>query len=752
MGRKRGRQRGKNKKQMMSKKGGRQLCKNKKNVPATPKLCDNSRVYFTTEGAQYMALDVGGGGLCALLGVIAVAMDAAGTPCEEIFEAVSGELTDDIKEYVQSLRANIVSTCGDQFAFKDGEELASFDDIVHDPMWVIVTRAMWELVTLHPTGYLDGRAVWLLAKFLGLHGFRIVKHEDGHLVPCDAGAPISSEECPMMLHDGYGHFKALIPLRRMPLEFQMDEEYHLLLEEGFVDGTDEEEAVPGTSDLETSDGTDEVPESAVAVDVAGTEASDGGSTPSAQSSDSGGGDSDLGARGAFGEDAEGEEVKAATRVSSKRSHPWDDDEYWDDDANYYSGCTIVGEDGWTLVGKEGRRMGLETSLAFDGASGLYDLTSPNKCQPLFLDHDDETDENEAAEVDEAVDEVGEDEAAEEVDEDEEAEAEAGEEVQKTIVVHEGTTISPWMLAFFLPLLLAVGAALFPVFQAAVTTTTVLLRIGEAFASASNNGSNSANNNKCSSRRRRAARRRKTGRTRIGRILKCRFAGGRRFRPARTRRNGRGFWARGHRRSEGEILVMDDDSARIFGMVLAFLRGGAKSGDQQQTQGRPKRDRRPAGGIFAPGWAPDPAPTARNDNAREFEEDGEDDEDSGNESHDAASLDGVSDGEESEEDEEDSDEDSGKGPRGAGGGAGGVASAGDENSDSEDSGYAPSEAGDTDGDTHVDTTSDECSSTGGETRCEGCEEDFYCELVECPKCNAQYCQDCENDLSSDKERT
>lgn len=84
----------------------------------------------------------------------------------------------------------------------------------------------------------------------------------------------------------------------------MDEEYHLLLDEGFVDGTDEEEAVPGTSDSETSDGTDEVPESAVAVDVADTEASDGGSTPSAESSDSGMGDSDLGARGAFGEDAE----------------------------------------------------------------------------------------------------------------------------------------------------------------------------------------------------------------------------------------------------------------------------------------------------------------------------------------------------------------------------------------------------------------------------------------------------------------
>lgn len=64
---------------------------------------------------------------------------------------------------------------------------------------------------------------------------------------------------------------------------------------------------------------------------------------------------------------------------SKRSRSCDDDENWDDDANYYSGCTIVGEDGWTLVGKEGRRMGssggggdmgarLETSLAFDEVS------------------------------------------------------------------------------------------------------------------------------------------------------------------------------------------------------------------------------------------------------------------------------------------------------------------------------------------------------------------------------------------------
>jgi hypothetical protein len=182
----------------------------------TPLLYDNDRIYFAPDGAQYMVLDVGGGGLCALLGVIALAMFAAGIPFEVIFATVSGELTGDVREYVQYLRTSIVSTCGDQFVFADGEELASFDDVIHKPSWVIMTRAMWERVTLYPTGYLDGRAVLLLAKFLGLDGFRIVKHEDGLLVPCHASGHIS-DECPMLMYDGHGHFKALIPLRGVPL-------------------------------------------------------------------------------------------------------------------------------------------------------------------------------------------------------------------------------------------------------------------------------------------------------------------------------------------------------------------------------------------------------------------------------------------------------------------------------------------------------------------------------------------------------
>lgn len=92
-----------------------------------------------------------------------------------------------------------------------GEDLANFDEIVRNPMWVVSTREMWGRVTLDPTGWLDGRAVGLLAKCLALAGFRIVKSENSHSLQC-GGSRSLCEECPMVLYDGSGHFKALIPL------------------------------------------------------------------------------------------------------------------------------------------------------------------------------------------------------------------------------------------------------------------------------------------------------------------------------------------------------------------------------------------------------------------------------------------------------------------------------------------------------------------------------------------------------------
>lgn len=90
-------------------------------------------------------------------------------------------------------------------------------------------------------------------------------------------------------------------------------------------------------------------------------------------------------------------------------------------------------------------------------------------------------------MDEVAEEVDEDEAAaeENVDEDEAAaeeveDAKAGG--QQTIVLHEGTQFPPWVLALFLPLLLAVGAVLFPVLQAAMTTTTLLTGVATRLVS------------------------------------------------------------------------------------------------------------------------------------------------------------------------------------------------------------------------------------------------------------------------------
>ena len=88
----------------------------------------------------------------------------------------------------------------------------------------------------------------------------------------------------------------------------MEEEYHLLLGEGFVDGIDEifaardvdAGAVAGTPDSETPGGTDEVSVSAGAVEVNATKAADGGSMMSAESSDFGGAGSSPEACGAFG--------------------------------------------------------------------------------------------------------------------------------------------------------------------------------------------------------------------------------------------------------------------------------------------------------------------------------------------------------------------------------------------------------------------------------------------------------------------
>ncbi|CAM9217515.1 unnamed protein product [Ectocarpus fasciculatus] len=139
--------------------------------------------------------------------------------------------------------------------------------------------------------------------------------------------------------------------------------------------------------------------------------------------------------------------------------------------------------------------------------------------------------------------------------------------------------------------------------------TVPLRIGEAIVSANTDSSSS------SRQRRKARRRKKTGRAGIGMVLKCRFVGGRRYRPVSARRTLGGSGVRHQRMSGDELIVMDEESERVFGLVLAFLRGGAQPDDQQEKQRRKSaRVRGPPTGVYARTFVADDTPMAQLDAA------------------------------------------------------------------------------------------------------------------------------------------
>ncbi|CAM9149890.1 unnamed protein product, partial [Ectocarpus sp. 8 AP-2014] len=211
---------------------------------------------YAPGGAEYTVVDVAGGDrCCGLLAPIALNLFAAGIPVEEIVSAVKDNITDDMKEYVQTLRGKVVEMSRGRFTFLDdmpeyeqtldGEELADFADVVGNPNYVILTRGMWERVMLFLTGMFDGKAVMLMGEILHLDGLRIVKHENGMLAPCDAGGPLPREHCPMILHDR-GHFTAMIPFREA-------------LDSEASDDTDGESGASGGTDGESgaSSGTDE---------------------------------------------------------------------------------------------------------------------------------------------------------------------------------------------------------------------------------------------------------------------------------------------------------------------------------------------------------------------------------------------------------------------------------------------------------------------------------------------------------------
>lgn len=195
-----------------------------KEAAAEKKKKLDNHIYHTVGGTRYMSLDVAGGGMCGLLALIALYQIIIGILYAEVFAAVKGRLTDEMKEHVQWLRGTIVNMSDGRSPLADGEESGPFEDVVDNPNHEIETKGMWEKVTLGPHGYLGGFAMGLLAEFFELDGFRIVRREreDEPMVSCNAKDPTLNEKnVHLVLYDGYGHFKALVLMESIPVSSEL---------------------------------------------------------------------------------------------------------------------------------------------------------------------------------------------------------------------------------------------------------------------------------------------------------------------------------------------------------------------------------------------------------------------------------------------------------------------------------------------------------------------------------------------------
>ena len=320
-----------------------------------PQPQENVGVVYAPGGAKYMVVDVAGYGLCGLLAPMALDMSRNNIPVEDIVSHVKTNVTDETEARTRELRSEAVIWSRD-FAFlddtpgyampPDGEKHDQFDNIVHNPMHVIMTRAMWERVVLCPSGVLDGRAVMCVGKALNLPGLRIVKLTDNRLVPVDAGGDLPVEHCPMVLHDGFGHFKALLPVsgeddeepdeddKKLDEGDEEPDEDDKKLDEG-DDKSDEDDEEPDEDDKKLDEGDEESgasdntdKESEASSDIDGKLSASSGSTDAKS-------EASVGTNGDKSND------------TPKQRRDWADDEFYDNDDNMWS--TAVLSDGWTEV-------------------------------------------------------------------------------------------------------------------------------------------------------------------------------------------------------------------------------------------------------------------------------------------------------------------------------------------------------------------------------------------------------------------
>lgn len=171
-------------------------------------------VVRTPCGRLFTAMDVAGHGRCSMLAVCALGMLAKGTPCDEVSSFVCpeiGDISDELKDEVQSIRNAIAGVPDDDLPLKDGEESQPLEYVLQNASHSIETRGIIRTVALLESGYLGPLAMRLAAEHIGLHGLRVVVLAGGVLAPVDDQGDLADTDVNLVLYDGYGHFKALLP-------------------------------------------------------------------------------------------------------------------------------------------------------------------------------------------------------------------------------------------------------------------------------------------------------------------------------------------------------------------------------------------------------------------------------------------------------------------------------------------------------------------------------------------------------------
>lgn len=179
-------------------------------------------VHCTEDGKLYVSIPNSGfSNSCALMASLQRHMVRDGVPLAAIIEATNGEISSELKDALQCIRDTIVINSRghdllDGLSSNIEDELLPFDDLVHNPSALILTKPMWEAIMRCVHGLLDGRAVMIGGEALDLDGLVICQlNSDGLLVPADGSSTPIADAKHIVFHDGHAHYEALVSVEEL---------------------------------------------------------------------------------------------------------------------------------------------------------------------------------------------------------------------------------------------------------------------------------------------------------------------------------------------------------------------------------------------------------------------------------------------------------------------------------------------------------------------------------------------------------